>query len=192
MTTAVSHGLWWLCPTQRHTDICALQWVGNPKSVPCPLSWGIWTPTVHGAHPKSTSKPHLDQFIRFLRGLRLCPTCLDRPQYIINNRPHVVLCTARWLRSKNYTHTHTHTHTHLMAICPRLPGWPGTRKVKPIWILLKQETVSGSGISWAVCKSALRSTDNHASTPSHHSVFCPSCCPTNSVKVLKAFSSKNY
>ena len=26
-----------------------------------------------------------------------------------------------------------------------LPGWAGTRKVKPIWILLKQETVSGSG-----------------------------------------------
>jgi len=25
---------------------------------------------------------------------------------------------------------------------------------KPIWILLKQDTVSGSGISWAVCKSA--------------------------------------
>jgi len=29
--------------------------------------------------------------------------------------------------------------------------------VKPIWILLKQETVSGSDISWAICKSALRS-----------------------------------
>ena len=27
-----------------------------------------------------------------------------------------------------------------------------TTKVKPIWILLKQETVSGSGISWAICK----------------------------------------
>jgi len=26
-----------------------------------------------------------------------------------------------------------------------------TRKVKPIWILLKQETVSGSGISWTIC-----------------------------------------
>jgi len=25
---------------------------------------------------------------------------------------------------------------------------------KPIWILLKQETVSGSGISWDICKSA--------------------------------------
>ena len=43
-----------------------------------------------------------------------------------------------------------HTHTHLTALCPGLPGWAGTRKVKPIWILLKQETVSGSGISWAI------------------------------------------
>ena len=28
------------------------------------------------------------------------------------------------------------------------------QKRKPIWILLKQETVSGSGISWAICKLA--------------------------------------
>ena len=52
---------------------------------------------------------------------------------------------------------HTHTHTHLTALCPGLPRWAGTRKVKPIWILLEQEIVSGSGISWAVCKSAPRS-----------------------------------
>ena len=39
------------------------------------------------------------------------------------------------------------------------------QKGKPIWILLKQETVSGSGISWAICKSGSRSRqDNHAST----------------------------
>ena len=44
---------------------------------------------------------------------------------------------------------HTHTHTHLTALFPGLPRWAGTRKVKPIWIILKQETVSGSGISWA-------------------------------------------
>jgi len=31
------------------------------------------------------------------------------------------------------------------------------QKGKTIWILLKQETVSGSGISWAICKSAPRS-----------------------------------
>ena len=35
-----------------------------------------------------------------------------------------------------------HTHTRLMALCPVLPGWAGNRKAKPIWILLKQETVS--------------------------------------------------
>ena len=46
-------------------------------------------------------------------------------------------------------------HTHLFnGPFPRLPRWAGTRKVKPIGILLKQETVSGSVISWAVCKSA--------------------------------------
>jgi len=31
--------------------------------------------------------------------------------------------------------------------------------------LLKQERVIGSGIIWAMCKSAPRSRDNHASTP---------------------------
>jgi len=50
-----------------------------------------------------------------------------------------------------------HTHARLTALCPGLPGWSGTRKVKPIRILLKQESVGGSGISWAVCKSARRS-----------------------------------
>ena len=50
-----------------------------------------------------------------------------------------------------------HKHIRLTALCPGLSGWAGTRKVKPIWILLKQETVSGSGISWAICKSAPRS-----------------------------------
>ena len=51
----------------------------------------------------------------------------------------------------------THTHTRLTTLCSGLPRWAGTRKVEPIWILLKQETVSGSGINWAICKSAHRS-----------------------------------
>jgi len=66
--------------------------------------------------------------------------------------------------------THTHTHTRLMALFPRLPGSTGTRKVKPIWILLEQETVSGSGISWAICKSAFRSRQITMPAP-HQSVF---------------------
>ena len=63
-----------------------------------------------------------------------------------------------------------HTHTRLMALCPGLPGWSGTRKEKPIWILLSQETVSGSGISWSICKSAPRSRQITIPAP-HHSVF---------------------
>ena len=63
-----------------------------------------------------------------------------------------------------------HTHTHLMALFPGLPRWAGTRKGKAIWILLKQETVSDSGISWAICKSAPRSRQITTPAP-HRSVF---------------------
>ena len=57
-----------------------------------------------------------------------------------------------------------------MALCPWLPRWASTRKVKPIWILLKQETASVGGISWAICKPAPRSRQITTSAP-HHSVF---------------------
>ena len=84
----------------------------------------------------------------------------------------------------NQSHTHPFNGPFL-----GLPRWAGTRKVKPIWILLKQEIVSGSGISWAICKSAPRSRQITKPAP-HHSVFlqagCPSYRPTNSVKALKA------
>jgi len=65
---------------------------------------------------------------------------------------------------------HPHTHIHLTALCPGLSSAAGTRKVKPIWILLKQEAVSSSGISWAICKSAPRSRQITMPAP-HHSVF---------------------
>ena len=67
-----------------------------------------------------------------------------------------------------------HTHTRLTPLCPGLPGWAGIRKVKPIWILLKQQTVSGSGISWAICKSAPRIRQITTPAP-HHSVFYRPC-----------------
>jgi len=55
--------------------------------------------------------------------------------------------------------------------------------------LLEQETVSGSGIGWAICKST--PWPRHITTSaSHHSSFlqagCPFCHPTNSVKAMKA------
>ena len=63
-----------------------------------------------------------------------------------------------------------HTRTRLTALCLGLPGWAGTRKVKPIWILLKHETVSGSGISWNICKYAPRS--RQITIPAPHCSLC--------------------
>ena len=42
----------------------------------------------------------------------------------------------------NYYYNYNYNH-----LTASFPGQAGTRKVKPIWILLEQETVSGSGIS---------------------------------------------
>jgi len=61
------------------------------------------------------------------------------------------------------------------------------QKGKPIWILQKQKTVSGSGISWATCKSVLRLRQIATPAPPPLSFLqagCPSCRPTNSVKAL--------
>ena len=105
-------------------------------------------------------------------------------------------CTVneRWrcksLHLMKKTHTHTHTH-HLTALFPGLPGSAGTRKVKPIWIS-KQETVSGSGISWAICKSAPRSRQITTPAP-HHSVFTGRMCflpPNQQCQALKALRKK--
>ena len=71
----------------------------------------------------------------------------------------------------------THTHTNLTALCPELPASACTRKVKPIWILLKQETVTGSGISWAICKSAPRSRQITIPAPHHWVFYRPDALP---------------
>ena len=59
---------------------------------------------------------------------------------------------------------HTHTHTRLMDHFSGLPRWAGTRKEKPIWILLKQETERQRHQlgHMQVCTSL--QTDNHTST----------------------------
>jgi len=90
-----------------------------------------------------------------------------------------------------FIHLPTNTHTRLTAFFPGLPRWASARKVRPIWILLKQETVSLSGISWAICKlqvCTLLQTDNHANSSPFCflQAGCPSCHPTNSIKTLKA------
>ena len=91
----------------------------------------------------------------------------------------------RWKWSLFNQHT-VHTHTHLTAVCRGLPGWAGTRKVKPIWILLKQETVSGSGISWTICKSA-----PHSTASKHWRQFYPSYATAYTKHDQKSMSSQS-
>ena len=106
---------------------------------------------------------------------------------------HTILTIIIPLQSQGVYYTHTHTR--LTALFLGVPRSAGTRKAKPIWILLEQETVSGSGISWGICKSAPCSRQITTPVP-HHSVFlqagCPSCRPTNSVKALKAMKGVYY
>jgi len=54
--------------------------------------------------------------------------------------------------------------------------------------LLEQDIMSGSGTSWAICKSAPWPRYNHARIPplSFLQAGCPSCRRTNSIKALKA------
>jgi len=108
------------------------------------------------------------------------------PHTLADNNEHI------WIRDKTLAFSSTmlsiiyaHTHTRLTALFSGLPRWAGTRMVKPIWILLKQETVSGSGISWAVCKSA--PCFRHITTPaSHNSVFYrPDALPATQVTASK-------
>ena len=73
----------------------------------------------------------------------------------------------RWICVLLPLHTHTHPFNGPVSGTTRVSR---TRKVKPIWILLKQETVSGSGISWAICKAAPRSRQITTPAP-HSSVF---------------------
>ena len=65
------------------------------------------------------------------------------------------------------------------------------RKGKTNLDFTEAETLSSSGMSWAICKSAPRA--KQITTPAaHHTVFlpagCPSCHPANSVKAPKALS----
>ena len=96
----------------------------------------------------------------------------------------------------NSTIKHTRACARLTALCPWLPGWAGTRKVKP-----NLDFTEATHSEWQqhqlghmqVCTSL--QTDNHASTPSFSflQARCPSCHPTNSVKELKAISAlKQY
>jgi len=69
------------------------------------------------------------------------------------------------------------------------PGQAGSRKAEPFWILLKQEMMGCSGISWTTCKSfALRSrqiTTLHNNNSTHLMTICPGLPEWASIRKVK-------
>jgi len=96
--------------------------------------------------------------------------CHQPPKLICLSFANWQLCCSSQFHLTLYNSNNTHTHTRLTALFSGLPRSAGTSKVKRIWILLKQETVSGSSISWAMCKSAPRSRQITTPAP-HHSFY---------------------
>jgi len=65
---------------------------------------------------------------------------------------------------------YTHTHTRLTAFFCDYSGEPVPERENQSGFYWSKKTVSGSGISWDVCKSACRSRQITTPAP-HHSVF---------------------
>ena len=74
----------------------------------------------------------------------------------------------RQLGQQNSIHTCMHTFNSLFS---RTTCVSQHQKGKPFWILLKQEMMGGSGISWTTCKSFAPHSKQITMPVPHHSIF---------------------
>jgi len=92
------------------------------------------------------------------------------PQLTTHTHRHTGITQSHTLTTHKHTAwdnpdpPHTYTHVYHLSRTTQVSQY---QKVEPTWILLKQETVSGSGISWAICKSAPRSRQITTPPPNH-------------------------
>jgi len=89
-------------------------------------------------------------------------------------------CISTTLHINNYYYYNRFTALWILSGTTRV-SWYQKGKFKTNLAFLEQETVSGSGISWTICKSAPRPRQLCQAGYS-------SCRTTNSVKALKAFT----
>jgi len=96
------------------------------------------------------------------------------------------------VRVKVVLKEHTHPFNGPLSGTTRVSRY---QKVKTNLDLLMHETVSGSGISWDMCKSAACSRQITTLAP-HRSVFlqagCPSCRPTDRIKCTEGKVLKEH
>ena len=97
-----------------------------------------------------------------------------------------------WVRTHARTHARTHTHTHTHTLNNPFARTIQVSRYQKGKTNLDFTEARESEWQWhqlghmQVCTSL--QTDNHASTPPLNflQAGCPSCCPTNSIKALKA------
>jgi len=144
------------------------------KSIPAGISQ-LSDPSLRysrNSHTHTRGKPHLQHLFIFSRSAGVLSeksaegscTLLTFTRIFIRN------CSRDVTLRCYFQYQHICIHTRLTALFSGTTQVSRYRKVIPIWILLKQETLSGSGISWAIRKSATRSTQITTPAP-HHSVF---------------------
>jgi len=158
-------------------------WPGTDRATVCSLMW------------TTRRRRHSPQVTTTTTTTALLPTRARLP----SRRPTLLRPSTRAARSARYfTNIRTErTHTHVQRPFVRDPQVSRYQKGKTS-LDFTEARDSGSGISWARCKSAPCSRQiTHASTPplSFLQAGCPSCRPTNSVKVWKVGlqeCSENY
>jgi len=108
--------------------------------------------------------PHTDTVTSLCQGIDGCANSLHLAILTVlvmwaNNAAMLAFCIL-------FCSLDTHAHTHLFyGPLDFVRDYPGEPVPEPIWILLKQESVSGRGISWEIQICTSPRTDNHASTP---------------------------
>ena len=109
-----------------------------------------------------------------------------------------LLMSLNLTTTHTHTHTRTRTHTHTHRFSGPLSGTTQVSQYQKRKINLDFTEARDSECQchqlghMQVCTSL--QTDNHASTPplSFLQAGCPSCCPTNNVKALKAESDYHW
>jgi len=113
------------------------------------FSWWVWLPLA--SQQLYTKKIKVAEAV----GLGWCPShslapvgrsCLWPTSFKLRSSIKTVNITANIKQCMK-------TYTCLTAFFPGQPGYAVTRRVKPIWILMKQETMGGGGITWTIFKS---------------------------------------
>ena len=77
---------------------------------------------------------HVNDLMMFRFELELCIKIISDIVDLLFETNRLVRTSATCPYLSALAYTRTHTHTRLTALHLGLPGWAGTRKVKPIWI----------------------------------------------------------